>query len=430
MAASALPTPLYPLYRRQLGLSPAEITVVYGFYAIVVLVTLLWLGFLSDRIGRRPVLALAVAITVDSEVVLMVSPTQVGLYLGRALIGVAVGLAIAAFPAYLADLAGPAHTGRATTFGVAANMGGQALGTIIAGTLAGFDSEPLVTPYLAGLVVLVPAVLLWTTRMPETVSAVRRRGPGRDREKRIPDRLRPSYLATAVTIVAAFAMFGSMTAMTGQILQQRMLVAGTSTAGLVTAAMFVSGAAGQMLAGRSVVARNPALTVLPLPIAAVLLALSTMLGSLPVFAAAVVACGFGGGSCLRSGSIRVLTPSPVQNRAHVSSRLFAALYLGACVPTVSVGLLATTVSLNVSMLSLGLLVLTLSAVAALLLTRLRATDEALATTDVLELSTVWSAESTVRFFALPAAPPVRGFRSDVTEFLPSHGQLIGVSEHP
>jgi len=61
MAATGLPTPLYPLYRQRLGLSSVDITAVYGVYAIVVLVVLLVAGGLSDQIGRRRVLAIAEA---------------------------------------------------------------------------------------------------------------------------------------------------------------------------------------------------------------------------------------------------------------------------------------------------------------------------------------------------------------------------------
>lgn len=421
MAASALPTPLYPLYRQRLDLPASGITAVYGCYAIVVLLTLLRLGSLADRIGRRPVLTAAVALTVLSEVVLAVSPTLAGLGLGRGLVAVAVGLAIAALPAFLADLAGPGRAARAAVFAVAANMGGQALGTFTAGAVS--TAEPLVTPYVIGLGLLVPTVLLWTTRVPETLPALR--GPRQPMVKRIPPALRADYRAIAMTIVGAFAMFGSMTAMTGQILQQRMLITGTSTTGLVTAAMFAAGAIGQLAARRIATARNPAVMVVPLPVAALLLCWATLAASVPIFAVAVAVCGFAGGSCLRAGSIRVLALSPVENRAHVSSRLFAALYLGASVCTVSAGLLATEVGLDAAMLGLGLLVLALSAGAALMLSRLRGTGEALATTDVLDLTGLYSAESTVQFFAVPA---VRPFRSDALEFPPSRGRLTGLEK--
>ena len=55
MLATTLPTPLYPLYRSELGLSELMITVVFASYAAGTIAALLLAGSLSDRVGRRPV---------------------------------------------------------------------------------------------------------------------------------------------------------------------------------------------------------------------------------------------------------------------------------------------------------------------------------------------------------------------------------------
>src|SRR3954469_22041266 len=56
LAASAVPTPLYAVYESEWGFSPITTTVVFGVYAVAVLLALLVLGRLSDHVGRRPVL--------------------------------------------------------------------------------------------------------------------------------------------------------------------------------------------------------------------------------------------------------------------------------------------------------------------------------------------------------------------------------------
>ncbi|TVT62635.1 MFS transporter [Amycolatopsis rhizosphaerae] len=404
MAASALPTPLYSIYRQRLGLAALDITVLYACYALVVLATLLRFGFLSDRIGRLPVLYLAVLLAASGEAVLLMPPSLPGLYVSRVLTGIAVGLAISALPAHLADLAGDDHVGRATTLGVAANMGGQALGTFLAGWLNELTHSVLAAPYAVGLLLLTPVILVPMARVPETVLPSRL--AGQHQEKRIPVRLRTAYRATAATMVAAFAMFGFLTAMTGQILQQLMHVANTSVSGIATAVLFTTGAVGQLLAGRITSARNPAVTVIPLPLAASLLSAAAFLGSLPIFALAVVVCGIGGGLCLRAGSTRLLARSPAETRAHMSSRLFAALYLGASIPTIATGLLATTLNIVASIFGLALLVVTLSAAAAVLLAKLPAAELMHADTVVLPVVRHWTDAATVQFFVAPV-PPAR-----------------------
>src|ERR1700753_2088341 len=59
LAGSSAPTPLYPTYMAEWGLSALTITVIFGIYAIAVLSALLFLGRLSDHLGRRPVLMVA-----------------------------------------------------------------------------------------------------------------------------------------------------------------------------------------------------------------------------------------------------------------------------------------------------------------------------------------------------------------------------------
>jgi len=54
MAATTLPTPLYPLYQQQFGLTSLEITVVFAVYGLGVMGGLLALGRLSDHAGRKP----------------------------------------------------------------------------------------------------------------------------------------------------------------------------------------------------------------------------------------------------------------------------------------------------------------------------------------------------------------------------------------
>src|SRR5882762_4172963 len=59
LAGSSAPTPLYPLYMARWGLTPLTITVIFGIYALAVLLALLFAGRLSDHLGRRPVLLTA-----------------------------------------------------------------------------------------------------------------------------------------------------------------------------------------------------------------------------------------------------------------------------------------------------------------------------------------------------------------------------------
>ena len=55
LAGSSAPTPLYALYQAKWGFSPITVTIIFGIYALSVLTALLFVGRLSDHLGRRPV---------------------------------------------------------------------------------------------------------------------------------------------------------------------------------------------------------------------------------------------------------------------------------------------------------------------------------------------------------------------------------------
>src|SRR3954453_3613420 len=61
LSASSAPTPLYAIYQAEWGFTPITPTLVFGIYALAVLVALLTLGTVSDHLGRRPVLLTALA---------------------------------------------------------------------------------------------------------------------------------------------------------------------------------------------------------------------------------------------------------------------------------------------------------------------------------------------------------------------------------
>ena len=376
MAATGLPTPLYPLYERELHLSALDVTAVYGVYAVLVLVTLQLLGQLSDRVGRRPVLVVAIATAALGELVLLAAPNVPGLYAGRLLTGIAAGLVLGSGTAYLADLAGPAHARRASALAVLANLGGQAVGTVLAGALSQYLPAPVATPYVAGLVMLCPVVLLVYPGVPETVSS---RGRWREgvslQPLRVPAVVRTRFWVTSASLVAAFSLLGFLTALTGAILAERLNRPGGFVAGVVTAGLFASAALVQLVIADRFFHRASIGALALLPVAAALLSLAVVATSLPTLVAAVLLTGAVVGVMLRAGIGRVLQRCPPEARGQISSAIFIAVYGGASLPTIAAGLLATTVGLISAVLILSGFVVVVTAGAASLGVRARDTDE-------------------------------------------------------
>src|SRR4051794_27377641 len=67
-AGSNFPTPLFPIYEQRYGFGSGVVTLLFGVYVVALIPTLLLLGRVADRIGRRPLLVAGIGITVISSV--------------------------------------------------------------------------------------------------------------------------------------------------------------------------------------------------------------------------------------------------------------------------------------------------------------------------------------------------------------------------
>src|SRR5246127_4809002 len=94
MAFSAVPSPLYGLYRARDHFSLFMVTVIYAVYAVGVIGSLLLAGHLSDWYGRRRLLLPALGLAIVSAIVFLVSKSLVGLLVGRLLNGIAIGIVV------------------------------------------------------------------------------------------------------------------------------------------------------------------------------------------------------------------------------------------------------------------------------------------------------------------------------------------------
>src|ERR1044072_5034164 len=85
--AASAPSPLYALYAQKWLFSSATVTLIYAVYAAGALPALLVTGRLSDHLGRRPVVMLALVIQIVA-VIAFIRADGIGyLYLGRVLQG-------------------------------------------------------------------------------------------------------------------------------------------------------------------------------------------------------------------------------------------------------------------------------------------------------------------------------------------------------
>ena len=169
MLGTTLPTPLYVIYQAQFHFSTSLITLIFATYAVGVLVALLVAGRSSDQVGRRPVLAAAIGLSIVSAVTFILASGVGWLFVGRVLSGLSAGLMTGTATAALTDTARPGSGRRASLVSSTANLGGLGLGPLLAGLLAQYAPRPTVLPFIVqlGLVAVAGLAML---AIPETVT--------------------------------------------------------------------------------------------------------------------------------------------------------------------------------------------------------------------------------------------------------------------
>ena len=333
LAGSSAPTPLYPVYQGAWGFSPVTVTVIFGIYAIAVLMTLLTFGSLSDYVGRRPVLIVATLMQAGTMLVFATAHGLGALLVARVLQGLSTGAAIAAVGAGMLDI----DRALGTTANSVAPMSGTALGGILSGLMVQYLPAPthLVYLLLGGIFVLQAAGV---ALMPESV--VRRPGALASLRPRLrlPADLRGAVLLAAPALVGTWALAGFYGSL-GPALVRRILGSSSLAAGGLT--LFVLAGSGALTV--LLLRRWPALRMMNLGAVALIVGVGLTLiaaarGTAPLFFAggALAGVGFGAGF---QGAIRTVLPrTAAADRAGVLSVLYVISYLAMGLPAVLGGL--------------------------------------------------------------------------------------------
>ncbi|MFG2869150.1 MFS transporter [Streptomyces sp. NPDC048338] len=366
MAGTTLPTPLYGLYRAELGFSELMVTVIFASYAVGVIATLLLVGNHSDVVGRRPVLWCALAMAAASAVCFLNEGGLPLLFAGRLFSGFSAGLLSGAGTVTVLELARPEQKSRAGFAATAANMGGLGCGPLLAGFLAQYAPDPLTLPFLVhlGLVAVACVVVLL---LPETVRQPRLRARPRPQGLYVPARVRGVFTPSAVAAFAGFSLLGLFTAVAPSFVSQTLDIHNLAVTGLVVFSVFLASTAGQSLTGRMPVSTALPLGCLVLVVGLLLVGASLWVETLPLLVVGGMCGGLGQGLAFRAGLSAVGDAAPSAHRAATVSSFFVVAYTGISLPVVGVGALTMWVGLDTAGLTFTACVTVLAAGAGLYL---------------------------------------------------------------
>jgi MFS family permease len=343
---STILTPLYPTYRREFHFSELIVTAVYAVYVIGNLAVLFFFGRLSDQIGRRRTVLIALALTCGSTLLFLFAGSAMWLFPARILNGFAAGLGAGALTAWIAELEPRSDRGRAARVASAFNVGGLAFGALLAGTLAQFAPWPLRTSYVVFLLLLgVMIVLLWSAR--ETVAEPVRTARELSLRPRIgvPRELRWAFVAPAAIAFTAFALGGFYAALAPELLVRSLHHREPLLIGGIVALFFACGAA-TVLLERTRDSRAAIIAALALLWAGLcLLMLAEALRSMTLLVLASILTGASMALGYR-GSLQIINEiAPEHQRAELVSSYLLVCYSANSLPVIGVGLLSLLVSI-------------------------------------------------------------------------------------
>ncbi|MBP2560565.1 MFS family permease [Neorhizobium galegae] len=340
-ATSSAPTPLYHLYQELFHLSPAMITLIFGSYSFALLAALLTVGGLSDYLGRRPLILLALIFNAAALIVFMLAESGAMLLIGRIVQGFATGIAFPTFGATILDT----DKRRGPTLNSVTAFLGLMVGTLAGGTLVAFAPAPTHLIYALLFIVTVAGIIALAF-MPETITG----RPGALAAMRphisVPQRARATLLKVTPVNVAGWALGGFYLSLMPTLVAVATGITSPFVGGTVVATLMLSATASVFVfhawAPQRVLSTGT--TALMIGVLITLSGVHLQAVWLLFLGTAVAGLGFGS---IFSNILKIVLPLA---EGHERAGLFAAFlvesYLAFSIPAIAAGLIAPSLGLS------------------------------------------------------------------------------------
>lgn len=338
-----LQAPLYAVYAAQSNVGTTAVTLAFAAYVAGLMPTLLLLGGLSDRIGRRIPVVIALLLGTAATALLVLKPSWESLVGARLLLGIGTGLVTTAGNAYMAEILGDADTRRAAlivTSATTLGFGGGALATSISLSLQGQTLMPL--SYVL-LFVIAPLLALITLTLAKV-----------DQPHRVSLLRLPVFPAGTwvygIAMVLAWSTSGMVIAVVPLELQSQGLGAWT---GMVVFLAIFTGFLCQPFARRINNATSLKLGFVLIPCGFAIIVLGLKFGSVAwVLLGTAMTSAANYGFTYLGALLEVSSLAP-DNRARATAGLFTYAYVGFALPTVANGMLADRLGLLPALSAFG-----------------------------------------------------------------------------
>jgi MFS family permease len=161
-----LQAPLYDAYAAESEVGATAVTVAFAAYVGGLIPALLLLGGLSDRIGRRVPIALALILGAVATALLVQAPSWTSLVVARFLLGIGTGLATTAGTAYMTEILGSNRAKNAALIVTSATSLGFGGGALATGISLGVQGPTLLPATYIALFVAAPVLAVIILGLP------------------------------------------------------------------------------------------------------------------------------------------------------------------------------------------------------------------------------------------------------------------------
>lgn len=354
--AAGAPTPLLVVFQQQWHFPAWVLTVAFGSYSLGLLAALLIAGSLSDHIGRRAVLVVALLVELVAMLMFVFAPDIGWVIAARTIQGVATGAATSAFAAAVVEHAPQRHKRLGVIIGSVAPAGGLGLGALLTGAAVQFSGRAAVIVFSA-LAVIMALGTVAVLRAPETASP--RPGALRSLVPRVlvPKPARREFAAAIPVHLAAWMLAGLFMGLVPTIIHS---LFGLHSGLLDGATAFVEPAFAAitgLFLGRFTARRTTIVGAIGV-LAGTAVIVAGVAGSLlPLLWLGGIIGGVGFGASF-TGAIRSVTPLiELHQRAGLFAAIYLVAYLSFGVPAIIAGIADSLIGLLGTVLGYGVAII-------------------------------------------------------------------------
>lgn len=351
-----LQAPLYGAYAAESGRGATAVTIAFAAYVAGLMPTLLLLGGLSDRIGRRVPIALALLLGGVATIALVVAPSWEVLVVARLLLGVGTALATTAGTAYMTEILGADHAKRAALMVTSATSLGFGGGALATGVCLALQGETFIPGSFVALLAIIPILILVMLKLPRA-----------DVPRRVSLLRLPVFPEGTWVFGIAMALAWSSTGMTIGVVPLELKAHGLGGwTGLVIFLAIFIGFLCQPIAKRMTNTKALALGFLLIPLGFLILLTGAWIESIVLVLAGTGITSASSYGFTYLASLSEFSMKAPDNRARAAAGLFVYAYVGFALPVIASGALADMFGLLQAMVTFSAIQITITTITVLL----------------------------------------------------------------